>query len=52
MRKTYSKPVVKSVKIDNQISMVMMSELPPTAPGESLVLNQANKVNPYKIMRS
>jgi hypothetical protein len=51
MRKTYSKPVVKSVKIDNQISMVMMSELPPTAPGESLGLNQVSNVNPYKILK-
>ena len=45
-KRIYSKPEMKSIKIDNQISMVMMSDTPPVEP-ESL-LNLRND-NPYKI---
>jgi hypothetical protein len=47
MRKTYSKPIVKSVKIDNQIYMVIM--LPPTDPGETSLGSQSTNINPFKI---
>jgi len=49
-KKLYLKPDIKSIKIDNQISMVMMSEIPPpTGPNESLVNNSS--INPFKIVK-
>jgi len=52
-KRTYKKPEVKSIRIDNQISMVMMSEVPPTGPGESSInLQQSNSVDPYKIAKA
>ena len=44
-KRIYSKPEVKTIQIDNQISMVMMSE-PPT---EGMNMQQSNTPNPYKI---
>jgi hypothetical protein len=47
-KRMYIKPELKSIKIDNQISMVMMS--PPTGPNESISIQQQSTVsNPYKI---
>jgi len=48
----YSKPELKRVKIDNHISMVMMSEVPPTGPGESLGVKHSTVANPYNIAKS
>jgi len=48
-KRTYKKPELKSIRIDNQISMVMMSEVPPSGPNESLIIQQKNSVDPYKI---
>ena len=45
-KKQYSKPVIKRVKIDNQISMVMMS--PPLDPGNTS-FGQPTVPNPFKI---
>jgi len=48
MKKKYIKPTLSKVKIDNQISLVMMTEgAPPQGPafGE---MNNENKTNPYK----
>ena len=50
-KRTYKKPELKSIRIDNQISMVMMSEVPPSGPGESVNIPQSNSVDPYKISR-
>ena len=51
-KRTYKKPELKSIRIDNQISMVMMSDTPPSGPGESGInLQQSNSVDPYKISR-
>ena len=44
-KKQYSKPAIKRVKIDNQISMVMMS--PPGDPESSI--GQPSMPNPFKI---
>jgi len=46
-KRIYSKPEMKSIKIDNQISMVMMSDTPPDDPEKSGI-NLRND-NPYKI---
>jgi secreted Zn-dependent insulinase-like peptidase len=43
----YSAPVIKSIRIDNQISMVMMS--PPGEPGASLT---PMKEDPFKINKA
>jgi hypothetical protein len=43
----YSAPTIKSIRIDNQISMVMMS--PPGEPGAVL---QQTKENPFKITKA
>ena len=51
-KRTYKKPEVKSIRIDNQISMVMMSDVPPSGPGESMNLQQSNSVDPYKISKA
>jgi len=51
-KRTYKKPDLKSIKIDNQISMVMMSDIPPSGPNESLGLQQSNSVDPYKISKA
>jgi len=51
-KRTYKKPEVKSIRIDNQISMVMMSDVPPTGPNESIGLQQSNLVDPYKILKA
>jgi len=50
-KRSYKKPELKSIRIDNQISMVMMSDVPPTGPNESLGVQQTNSVDPYKIAR-
>ena len=34
MKKIYSSPQVETIEIDNEISVIMMSEAPPTGPGE------------------
>jgi hypothetical protein len=47
-KRIYKKPELRSVKIDNQISMVMMSE-PPIGPNESISVKQTTIANPYKI---
>jgi hypothetical protein len=47
-KRSYVKPEIKSVKIDNQISMVMMSYTPPGDP-DTHNLNQDEINNPYKI---
>jgi hypothetical protein len=54
MKRSYKKPELKSIKIDNQISMVMMSPLPPIGPdGETSVnMQQSSTVDPYKISRA
>jgi len=52
MKKNYSKPQIKLIKIDNQISIVMMSEAPPTGPNESFGIQQSNSVDPYKISKT
>lgn len=51
-KRTYKKPELKSIRIDNQISMVMMSEAPPTGPNESLGIQQTSSVDPYKISKA
>ena len=44
-KRIYSKPEMKSIKIDNQISMVMMSDNnPPDDPSSNL-----RNDNPYKM---
>jgi len=50
-KRTYKKPEVKSIRIDNQISMVMMSEVPPNGPNEPQSIYQTNSIDPYKISR-
>jgi hypothetical protein len=45
----YTKPTLKKVAIDNQISMVMMS--PPIGPDESLGVKQTQGQNPYKMAK-
>ena len=45
-KRTYSKQEMKSIKIDNQISMVMLSE-PPEDPSFNL-----RNENPYKINKA
>jgi len=48
-KRIYSKPEMKSIKIDNQISMVMMSDnTPPDDPGGKSGINLRND-NPYRI---
>ena len=44
----YSAPVIKSIRIDNQISMVMMSA-PPGDPGVSI---GELRENPFKITKA
>lgn len=44
-KRTYEKPEITSIKIDNQISMVMMTEEPP---GDD-ELSHTEVDNPYKI---
>ena len=51
-KRIYKRPEVKSIRIDNQISMVMMSDVPPTGPGESMNIPQSNSVDPYKISKA
>jgi len=46
-KQKYSAPTIKSIRIDNQISMVMMS--PPVEPGAVL---QQTKENPFKITKA
>jgi len=50
-KRIYKKPEVKSIRIDNQISMVMMSDVPPSGPGETQSILQNNTADPYKIAR-
>jgi len=50
-KQTYKKPELKLIKIDNQISMIMMSDIPPSGPNESLGIKQYNSVDPYKISK-
>ena len=53
-KRAYKKPVIKSIRIDNQISMVMMSVTPPDGPPgteNSLSQQQTNLIDPYKISR-
>ena len=47
-KRLYSKPELKSIRIDNQISMVMMSE--PPVEGENL--QHTNNTDPYKISKA
>jgi len=51
-KRTYKKPQVKSIRIDNQISMVMMSDVPPYGPNESLGMQQNCSIDPYKIPKA
>jgi hypothetical protein len=51
-KRMYKKPELKSVRIDNQISMVMMSDVPPTGPGESVNMQHTNVADPYKITKA
>ena len=48
-KRTYIKPELKKIQIDNQISMVMMS-----APGDPETNNQIKESvnNPYKISKA
>jgi len=48
-KRKYVKPEFKSIKIDNQISMVMMS---PTPPEEHVNMQLSNTVDPYKISKA
>ena len=45
-KRKYSKPAVEVVKIDNEISLVMMT--PPPDP-EHMGINQDGDFNPFKI---
>jgi len=45
-KRAYKKPVIKSIRIDNQISMVMLSD-PPTE--DSVNVQHSNSVDPYKV---
>jgi hypothetical protein len=47
-KRVYSKPELKSIRIDNQISMVMMSE----PPVEGVNMQHSNTVDPYKISKA
>lgn len=47
-RRNYSKPSVKRIRLDNEISMVMMS--PPPDPRESIQPDHFS-VNPFKISK-
>ncbi len=50
MKKTYSKPIAKKIIIDNQISLVMLTNegTPPDGPIFGSDLNIKRKDNPYK----
>lgn len=46
-KRTYVKPEVKTVRIDNQISMVMMTNPPGDPGGQNM--QELDTANPYKI---
>jgi hypothetical protein len=48
-KRVYSKPAIASIKIDNQISMVMMST--GTPPVEGFNNQHTNTMDPYKVLR-
>lgn len=51
-KRFYSKPELNTIKIDNQISMVMMSDSNPEGdPEKAMNLQHPNTDNPYKILR-
>ena len=51
-KRFYSKPELKTIRIDNQISMVMMSDANPQGDPESAVnVQNSNTIDPYKILR-
>jgi len=47
-KRIYSKPKVEATKIDNEISLVMMSSGPPNDP-EYININPMGDLNPFKI---
>jgi hypothetical protein len=47
-KRKYSKPELKTIKIDNQISMVMQT----TPPLEGVNMPHSNTVDPYKISKA
>ena len=47
-KRVYSKPECKTIRIDNQISMVMMSE----PPVEGVYIQHTNNTDPYKISKT
>jgi hypothetical protein len=47
-RRKYQKPDIEIIKLDNEISMVMQSLVPPPDPGMGNV-QENNNNNPYKI---
>ncbi len=48
MKRAYKKPEVKSVKIDNEISMVMMSAFGPGGDPEASVVRKLNPLRWWK----
>jgi hypothetical protein len=50
-KRLYSKPELKTTKIDNRISMIMMSDSTPVGDPESMNIQHSNTVDHYKIMR-
>jgi len=50
IKRVYSKPTLNSIKIDNQITMVMMSAIEP--PTEGLNMQHSNTIDPYKISKA
>jgi len=49
-KRVYSKPEFKTIRIDNQISMVMMST--PEPPTEGVNMNNVSTIDPYKISKA
>jgi len=47
-KRKYSKPELKSIKIDNQISMAMQTN----PPVEHVKMQLSNTVDPYKILKA
>ena len=51
-KKVYSKPELKTIRIDNQISMVMMSDVNPEGdPEKAENIQHLNVKYPFKIAR-
>lgn len=47
-KRSYLKPIVECIKLDNEISMVMMSDPPPDPTGD--IVPEHFSVNPFKFM--